>query len=157
MIITATKSGYQHFETNFADFFLEALASKEADFNNDKRISMLEAFKFARNNQDKWFEEQRRIRAEHPLFDDNGDGKGNHDLEGASDGRWASRVYLGPISEELEATLEKIKSGKQTSRDTLLLKKLALEQQIEDLKAKKPQMDFEDYMRQLEALLIQLA
>lgn len=157
VIITATKSGTEYHETTFADFFLEALATDEADFNKDNRISLLEAFKFAKAQQDIWYEEKRRLRAEHPLLDDNGDGEGTQELEDGTDGLWASRVYLGPISAELKATFEKVKTGSHTPIDSLRLKKFMLKQKIEDLKAKKSQMKSDEYLRKLESLLIQLA
>ncbi len=157
VIITATKAGTQIYETNYADFFLEALMSDQADFNKDKRVSMREAFTFARTEQDKWFEEERRIRAEHPLLDDNGDGKGSQKLDESEDGEWASRVYLDPVSPELQNTLRSLQSGTQTPRDSLLVKKITLQQKIEDLKTQKSQMSMEEYSKQLESLLIELA
>ncbi|MFQ5822817.1 MAG: C13 family peptidase [bacterium] len=157
VIITATKSGAEYHATTFADFFLDALATEEADFNKDNRISLFEAFKFAKANQDTWYEEKRRLRAEHPLLDDNGDGKGTQELDNGTDGLWASRVYLGPISSELEATFEKVKTGTYSPVDSLRLKKFHLEQEIEDLKAQKKQMKSDEYFRKLESLLIQLA
>lgn len=157
VIITATKSGGQHYETNFADFFLDALSSEEADSNKDTRISMLEAFNFARASQDKWFEEKRRIRAEHPLLDDNGDGKGSQKLGAVGDGLLASRVYLNPISTELQSSLQHARSGMQSAVDSLLLRRVTLEAQIQELKARKPQMKAEEYGNELETLLVQLA
>ena len=157
VIITATKSGHEYFETSFANFFLDAFADNQADLNKDNRVSILEAFKFAKTGQDKWYEDQRRLRAEHPLLDDNGDGKGSQDLEDAEDGKWASRVYLAAFSPELQTTLERAKSGTQSPADSLRLEKLQLEQVIEDLKAKKEQLSPQEYTRQLESLLVQLA
>jgi hypothetical protein len=157
VIVTATKSGHERFAANFADFFLDALSSEEADVNKDRRISLSEAFNFAKTNQDKWFEAQRRIRAEHPLLDDNGDGKGSQTLDGTPDGQFASSVYLGPLSAEWQAVAQKAHSGQASPTEKLLLEKLALEQQIEDLKARKAQMAPEDYSRQFETLLVRLA
>lgn len=157
VIITATKSGSEYFETKFADFFLEAFASGEADFNKDKRISLFEAFKFAKSRQDTWYEENKKLRAEHPLLDDNGDGQGTYDLENGTDGSWASRVYLAPIDTQLESKLMKLKSGALSPADSLRMEKLQLEQAIEDLKAKKGQMTSDQYFNELETLLVRLA
>jgi len=157
VIITATKSGREYFETSFANFFLDAFADNQADLNKDNRVSILEAFKFAKTGQDKWYEEQRRLRAEHPLLDDNGDGKGSQDLAKAEDGKWASRVYLAGFSSELQTSLQRAKSGAQSPADSLRFEKLRLEQAIEDLKAKKEQLSPKEYASQLESLLVQLA
>lgn len=157
VIITATKSGIEIHETNFADFFMDAFASGEADFNKDKRVSLLEAFKFAKTKQDNWYEENRRLRAEHPLLDDDGDGKGSEKLENASDGLWASRVYLEPVGSEVQQQIRQATSGTASPEDSLRLQKLKLEEQIADLKAQKNQLSPEEYSTKLETLLIQLA
>ncbi|MFQ5648646.1 MAG: hypothetical protein ACE5IY_01780 [bacterium] len=157
VVVTATKSGAQYFETNFADFFLDALANEAADSNKDKRISLLEAFTYARTSQDDWFEENRRLRAEHPLLDDNGDGVGSQEFDDSKDGLWASRVYLGPAAPELEAALQKMSTGDQSPLDKLRLEKFQLQQQIEELKTRKDQLAPEEYSKQLETLLIRFA
>ncbi|MCH8954691.1 caspase family protein [candidate division KSB1 bacterium] len=157
VIITATKSGREYFETSFANFFLDAFDDNQADLNKDNRVSILEAFKFAKTSQDKWYEDQRRLRAEHPLLDDNGDGKGSQDFEDAEDGKWASRVYLAGLSSEFQTSLQRLKSGTHSPADSLRLEKLGLGQAIEDLKAKKDQLSSQEYTSQLESLLVQLA
>ncbi len=57
----------------------------------------------------------------------------------------------------LQARLQRAKSGPQSPADSLRLEKLGLEQQIEDLKAKKEQLAPKNYTSQLESLLVQLA
>jgi len=78
-------------------------------------------------------------------------------LAKADDGKWASRVYLAGFSSELQTSLQRAKSGAQSPADSLRLEKLGLEQQIEDLKAKKDQLSPKEYTSQLESLLVQLA
>ncbi|MFQ5677157.1 MAG: hypothetical protein ACE5G1_14790 [bacterium] len=157
VIITATKSGSEVFETNFADFFLDAFTGNQADTNKDHRVSMLEAFEFAKSAEKTWYEEERRLRAEHPLLDDNGDGEGSQMPEASDDGKWASRVYLAPASVELQAALQRLQLGSHSPADSLRVEKVRLEQAIEDLKAKKDQLSRQNYNTQLEALLVQLA
>lgn len=157
IIVTATKNGRETYETNFTDFLIDALASTESDFDKDNRVSIKEAFHSARASQDAWFEENKRLRAEHPLIDDNGDGKGSQRFEESDDGLWAKRVYLGPASRELRETIARSESGTASPKDELLLKKLKLEEQIEVLKAGKQQMSATEYAQRLEELLIKLA
>ncbi|RMF57295.1 MAG: hypothetical protein D6743_19165, partial [Calditrichaeota bacterium] len=146
VIVTATKTGLQNQETHFADFFIDAFASDAADINKDKRVSLAEAFRYARVHLEKWYGDKRRLAAEKPLLDDNGDGEGSPKLENAADGLWARRVYLAPVSQELEAALQKSRSGvPQSPREKLLFEKLALEQKIEDLKARKSQLTARAY------------
>ncbi len=157
VVITSTKSGAQHFETNFADFFIDALASRAADKNKDKRVSMVEAFAFARKSQDTWFEEKRLVRAEHPLLDDNGDGQGSQSLEDSEDGLLAARLYLGSRDDEMAATRERMQSGSDSPRDKLVVQKGKLEEEIADLKARKAELPAEQYAGELENLLVRLA
>ena len=157
VIITATKSGAQEYETNFADFFLDALATDEADSDKDQRVSMTEVFAYARGSQDHWFEDKQLLRAEHPLLDDNGDGVGSQQMDGSDDGLWASRVFLGPPRRDLQSSLEKINAGTATALDKLVLRKGKVEEEIADLKARKTQLAAEVYSRQLETLLVELA
>ncbi len=157
VIVTATKSGAQQFETNFADFFLDAITSGAADFDKDARISIAEAFNHARGSQDRWFEDKRLLRAEHPLLDDNADGDGSQDLGDSKDGSWASRVFLGPPSPEIRSTLEGLTAGSDSERDKLVLRKAALDEEIADLKARKEQLSPKAYSQKLETLLIELA
>lgn len=157
VIITATKSGREYYETTFADFFLEALTTEEADVNKDKRISVLEAFNYARSRQKAWYDENRQLKAEHPLLDDNGDGKGSQEIDMKTEGLWANRVYLGPLSPEMATTLKRVHLGTSSRMDSLRFEVYRLEQQIEDLKARKNQMRSEVYFRQLETLLVRLA
>jgi len=159
VIITATKSGAQEYETNFADFFLQALATEQADLDKDKRVSMTEVFAYARGSQDNWFEDKQLLRAEHPLLDDNGDGVGSQQVDGngSDDGLWASRVFLSPPARDVQRSLEKINAGTATPRDKLILRKEKIEEEIADLKARKSQLAGTEYDRQLESLLVELA
>ena len=158
VIVTATKNGLQHHETTFAGFLLDALHSDAADINKDKRISVSEAFKFARASQDTWYAEKHRIRAEHPLLDDNGDGEGSQFLdERSKDGRFAKNVYLGPVAGQYENVVQRGKSGNQSPEDKLVRKKVNLEHKIETLKSQKNQLPPEEYAKKLETYLIELA
>ncbi|MFQ5708507.1 MAG: hypothetical protein ACE5HO_13700 [bacterium] len=157
IIITATKNGYENYETTFADFFIDATLKKEADVNKDHHISMLEAFNYAKVGQDAWFVEKRRLRPEHPLLDDNGDGVGVQTVRNRGDGQLARTVYLEPVAPDLKASLRRIKAGTQSPLDSLKLKRFQLSQEIERLKAQKEQMPSKEYSKKLETLLIQLA
>jgi hypothetical protein len=157
IIITATKNGYENNETTFADFFMDALLSPEGDVDKDDRVSILEAFNLANVSQENKYEENRQIRVEHPLIDDNGDGKGSQKDAGTEDGVWAARTYLGPVSVEVQESLHRVRSGTQSRLDELRLEKAGLEIEIEDLKARKPDMQATEYAKQLETLLIRMA
>ena len=51
-IVTATRNGAEHYTTLFGGFFVDALTSEAADADKNQRISVLEAFKFAKAEVD---------------------------------------------------------------------------------------------------------
>lgn len=159
VIVTATKNGLEYLETTFADFFLDALSAGAADLDKNKRISVLEAFNFASATQNNHYEQDRRLRAEHPLLDDNADGKGSEKIENIAegDGLLASRVYIDPVPEGLRETLRRVESGEASEADKLALEKTKLLQEIESLKARKERMSTQDYNAELERLFVKLA
>ncbi len=150
VIITATKSGREQNETLFPTFFVQALSSEAGDADKDGRVSMLEAFTFARTEVAKNFEEGNRLPTEHPQLDDNGDGVPTEDpSDKGPDGVRARATYLEPLG------------GVNLSRDPraapLLEKRRAVEAQIDALRAKRATMTEAAYQLQLEPLLVNLA
>ncbi len=158
VVITATRNGQEAYATHFGDFFVDALLAPDADTDKNGRISILEAFEHAQAALVKWYDDQRRLRAEHPLLDDTGEGKGSANPDAAEKiGRWAASLYLEPPSRELQQAVERLQQGTSTRADSLQVRKLVLEKQISALKARKNSLPQEEYTRQLERLLIELA
>ncbi|HKJ53205.1 MAG TPA: hypothetical protein VKB27_17045, partial [Gammaproteobacteria bacterium] len=93
---------------------------------------------------------EKRLLIEHALLDDNGDGEGSLVAgEFESDGALAHRVYLQqPLTAEAGASGELL---------ALQERKQALEQSISELKRQRDVLEHEDYYRQLESLLVDLA
>jgi len=155
IVITATKSGRQYHETTFADFFLDALSSEAADADKDARVNVAEAFAFARAKQDEWYAEKRRLRAEHPLLDDNGDGHGSQFIaDNAKDGRLARTVFWAAETARLP---QADAADKDAPEYELVQQKLRLQQAIETLKRQKDTLSETAYAKKLEAYLIELA
>lgn len=168
IIITATRSGGERYETQFGRYFAEALASDGAgagagaggsggaggaDLDKDERISVLEAFTFAQREVERYYETDNRLATEHALLDDNGDGEGS-DEPGpeAPDGALAGAVYLvsGPAASAEQATSDPRLAD-------LYAEKRQLEEEIEALRAIKSGMEASAYEQQLEELLVRLA
>ena len=150
ILITATRNGIEKNATHFAEFFLQALQNPEkADFNKDGRLSVHEAFVAARDQLIRYYEEKRRLRPEHPLLEDNGDGKGSEipDLF-QGDGLLASRYYIKQFEPE---TVTQKETQKLDARQKAILEK------VHALQARKSQMSEEMYYRQFEKLMIELA
>ena len=123
----------------------------DADQNKDERISMLEAFEYARVRVEQTFETDGLIATEHALLDDNGDGRGTREPgPGGTDGTLAGRIYFGRGP---EATAGTVPPGGQA----LQARMEELRWQIDDLRARKEQEDPGEYAARMEELLIELA
>lgn len=149
VVITATSSGREYHAASFGEHFVAALAGTAADRDKDQRISMLEAFDYARREVRRAFETDKRLLTEHALLDDNGDGVGSLDAgEFDTDGGLANRVYLQQ---------PKLPAAGATELAQLLGQKGLLEDSIRELKKQRASMDRDDYYDRLELLLVDLA
>lgn len=150
VVITATSSGREYHATLFGEYFVAALAEPGADRDKDQRISMLEAFAYAKREVERAYEREKKILIEHALLDDNGDGDGSTapgELE--ADGALANRVYLQqPHALALGASPQLV---------GMVQRRQELEQSIVELKRRKQSLAHDDYYAQLELLLVDLA
>ena len=150
IIITATKSGMERNETLFGRYFVEAFVEDGADVDKDGRVSLLEAFEYARREVRRAYEVDNRLLTEHALLDDNGDGAGTAvPSPPKTDGALARAFHLGAGAS--------VASASNPSVRALLEEKRALEEKIADLRGRKDGMDSVAYARQLEELLVALA
>jgi hypothetical protein len=148
VVITATRSGNEQNATNFAEHFIEALSNSAADGDKSGRISVLEAFNYATKLTAEWYKKKDRLATEHALIDDNGDGVG-HEEATAGDGALAKTTYLD--SKPLE------QAGADAQLLRLLGERQKLEEAVERLKLRKAEMKEEEYLAELERLLVELA
>ncbi len=150
IIITATSSGREYYATLFGDYFVAAFAGGGADTDKDERVSMLEAFVFARRETQRAYDNEKQLSTEHALLDDNGDGEGSREPgEFESDGALANRVYL-----QQQPTLA---LGASAQLVEMMQRKQELEQSISDLKRQRESLPRTDYYARLETLLVDLA
>lgn len=153
-IVTATRSGRERNETLFGRYFVEAYASDAADTDKNGRVSVLEAFEYARREVARVYESEHRILTEHALLDDDGDGRGTAEPDvQASDGSIAASIYLaGPASAAVAA-------GRPDDPRLAALydERDELERRIAELRRRKAELELEAYERQLEELLVDLA
>ena len=150
VVITATSSGREYHATLFPEYFIAAFAAPGADRDKDERISMLEAFEFARREVRRDYEGEKRMLIEHALLDDNGDGEGSLEAgEFLPDGGLANRIHLQqPPSAAQGASAELL---------AMQGRKQALELSISDLKRRRESLAHDDYYAELELLLVELA
>ena len=147
IIVTATRSGNEQNATILPAFH-RGLTDPGADADKNNRISVLEAFNFATKTISDWYKEKNRLATEHALIDDNGDGVG-HETATAGDGAIAKTTYLD------SKTIEQ--AGGDAELGRLIAERQRLEEAVEKLKARKAEMKPEDYDRELERLLVELA
>ena len=96
-IVTATATGGERNAPRFGGFFVEALAGADAaaDLDKDGRVSILEAFEYAKRRVAEAYQKAGNLLAEHAMLDDNGDGKGSLEPDPlAGDGALARTMVL---------------------------------------------------------------
>ncbi len=150
VVITATANTSENQHTRFGGYFVDAFAEDAADVNKDKQVSLLEAFRYATREVARSFETEGRIRTEHAMLDDDGDGTASRDPQrNEGDGMLAARVHLQtPAAADTPAGREALALQIQARR---------LVDRIEEIKRKKRSMETGDYLQQLETLLVELA
>lgn len=159
VVITATKNEGEIFFTRFGRFFAEAIGGlMDADLDNDKQVSLLEAFLFASNRVALFYKEDGRLATEHALIDDNGDGLGSRaewfegttpvqtvSAEATPDGDLAAQKVL------VKNAFERLLTPEQTK------KRDELERRVVELRRSKSSLDESYYYGKLESLLLELA
>lgn len=157
-VVTATRSGSEVSFSWFGEHLSAALGDLEADLDADGQVSLLEAFRFASARTAEFYAGEARLATEHALIDDNGDGlgtqaagfRGVRALQSPSDGALpdgvrAHRLHLGPSAAE-----RAIPAALRAERD-------ALEQRVEELRARKVALAEDEYYASLEPLMLELA
>ena len=128
IVITATDSTAQQFETVFAEFFIRAFAEPSADSDKDGRVSIYEAFQYANASVRTWFDQHNQLPTERALIDDeNG----------------ARATFLQPRA--------------VPANDPIAKRQAELESAIAVLKSKRSSMAPAAYDAELERLLTELA
>ncbi len=151
VIVTATKSGGERLSTVFPEHLLASLNGTEGDLDKNGRVSVLESFIYARNKTAEWYDGQGLLATEHPLLDDDGDGRGARNPgDDATGGALAGRVYFGRVSIPAVAT--------SSPRARSLWERMEeLRTMIDELKGEKNRRDPTEFSEQMEDLLIELA
>ena len=149
IVITATDSSAQRYDTVFPEYFIRALTDSAADLDKNERISMWEAFTSASAGVRRHYQQRGQLSTEHALLDDNGDGVGSEVTTPGEDGSLASRTYLDPAVPGAAPTDDVLLK--------LLQRKTNLEAEVEDLKIRRAFLPAADYAKEFERLMIDLA
>ena len=156
LVMTATRSGGEWTASLFGGHFVEAFGDgePEADMNKDSRVSMLEAFTYARLKVAQAYEADGLLLAEHALLDDDGDGTGVLEPDPLSgDGTVARTLFLASG----EATASVMAFPDDPELRPLYDERVAIEARVESLRGLRDGLDAEQYEREFETLLVELA
>tara|TARA_R110002049_G_scaffold46487_1_gene135148 strand:+ start:98833 stop:99789 length:957 start_codon:yes stop_codon:yes gene_type:complete len=158
IIVSATKSGTEQNYARFGKYFSEAILSPKSDLDHDDAVSVQEAFLRASADVQAFYDNEARISTEHALIDDNGDGRGTpakmfrgvraiaSAKDGSAlDGKLAARITLAPTENQLPLTPQQ-----SQRRDEL-------EQQLDQWREQKSQLDHDQYQAKIEPVMIELA
>jgi len=134
ILITATRSGNERLATRFGIYFADAFSDPAADINKNNAISAREAFDYAERQVRDYFEYQGQLATEHPVLE----------------GDLAAQFVLarsGSVQPQLD---DPQMAGLLRERDEI-------DRRIEDLQFRRNDMDTEDYLDQLQGLMIELS
>jgi hypothetical protein len=140
-ILTATKTGGERNETIFPQYFAAAFAAPDTDQNRDGRVSIAEAFAYAKNKVEEDYGKAGTLMTEHAM------------LEDGQDGQLAAQMFLTADTARAAA----IGAETDPAIRALLEQQQQLEQQIAGLRLMKSTLPADEYDRRLEDLLTQLA
>jgi hypothetical protein len=149
VVISATDSIAQRFDTVFPEQFIAALSSSASDIDKNGRISIWEAFAAAGAGVRLHYQQRGQLSTERPLLDDNGDGIGREFAATGEDGSLASRTYLDEPTPNAAPTDEVLLN--------MMQKRAALEAEVEEIKVKKTFMQPAEYEAEFERIMIELA
>lgn len=153
VIMTATKTEAERNQTRFGEFFVEALSGLDADLDKDGRVSMLEAFGYARQKVAQSYEKDGQLLTEHALLDDNGDGRGSEGPgQPGTDGALARTLFLAT-----DAGARVADTTSDPALRALYQERRAIEDRIAALRAARDRTAPAQYEQEMEKLLVELA
>ena len=134
-IVTATRSGSEQFATLFGGHFVDAFSADAADSDKNGRVSLLEAYEYAKAEVARAYEREGLLATEHALLGD--------------PGKVASILSLGSTRDAVVPTDPRLRA--------LYTERRELERRVESLKLLKGGMDPQRYLTELETVATALA
>jgi hypothetical protein len=133
VIMTATRNGNERNATHFGRLIADAFKDSAADTDKNNRVTVQEAFDFTTRKVKDYFDSESRLVTEHAM------------LTGAQ----ASAFTMSQL----------VQSGAPATAANapLLAERERLSGQLEELRLRKESMNEDDYLKQLEPLLLRIA
>ncbi len=150
IVIAATGSPVQRYDTVFPRFFVRAFEDGAADGDRDGRVSVWEAFASSSAQVRLWYEQEGRLATERAVLDDSGDGVGGDAERPGSDGYLAARRFVG-------AGVDRPVPAADASLAPLVARRDDLADRVAGLRSRKGSLDAAEYARELEQVLVELA
>ena len=135
-IVTATRSGSEQFATLFGGYFVDAFGADAADADKNGRVSLLEAFEYAKREVARAYEREGLLATEHALIED--------------PEKMATVLSLG-------STRDAATPPADPHLRALYTERRELERRVEALKLLKGGMDPQRYLKELESVATELA
>ncbi|HJR60698.1 MAG TPA: hypothetical protein VJ813_14905 [Vicinamibacterales bacterium] len=149
IVVTATDSVAQRFDTVFPEYFVKAFEDESADLDKNGRTSVWEAFASAAAGVRRHYQQRGQLTTERALLDDDGDGVGKSAAEQGGDGAQASQTYLDePVPGAAPTDDELLK---------LLQRQALLEAELEELRIRKTFLSAEEYSKEFERIITEFA
>jgi hypothetical protein len=152
IVITATKSGTEKNAPVFPRYWIDALQDPATDSDKNGTVSVLEAFNYAQRKTAAYFDSEKLLATEHPLFTDTGTKNAVRDPKPENGQGLLAAAY--PV---LRPPAENAQVAANPEKQKLVSRKEAIEAKIDRLKYQKSSMPEEEYKQQLTGLLLELA
>lgn len=134
VVITATKSGGERNATRFAEYWVQALSSPEADRDKNEIVTAAEAYDYASRKVADTFKSDAALATEHPRLD----------------GKNADRIVVARLGNSALLPSDDVLDGLMKEQGTL-------ETRLDEVKGKKGSMPPEQYYNELEKVLVDVA
>lgn len=150
VVISSTRSPSERYDPVFSGYFIEALDGRNGDRDKNNRVSILEAFEYAKANVEQWYSEQGRLASEHAGLDDNGDSMFSlNPGMNEADGLLAEIAYIDTLVDDTAGLSAEALASKARMQE--------LERSVFILRGRKAEYLEADYWREMETLLVDLA
>jgi len=149
IVIAATDSVAQRFDTVFPEYFIRAFENESADLDKNGRVSLWEAFASASASVRRHYQQRGQLSTERSLLDDDGDGVGRSASDKGSDGSQSSRTYLDESLPGAAPTDEALIK--------MLQSKALLEAELDELKIRRTFLQRDEYLKEFERIITELA
>ena len=154
IVVTATRSARQRNAAIFGGYFVDAFEEGAADVDRDARVSLLEAFEYARAETERYYDDRGLLSSETALLEDRSNGSGSEEPLGEEGvGTLAARFFLESLVPNVIAGDDEVSQNLRA----LYSEQARLEEAIARLGQRQEAMGPEEYRSALEGLLVELA